>query len=78
METAVCVLQTVLQLLATKYDVFVVADAVSGRHQLDHELAIERMQSAGASIVTKEMVFFELLRSAGVDKYKSLSKKYIQ
>ncbi len=77
-ETSVCVLQTVMALLADKKDVFVVVDAVSGRHEQDGQLALERMKAAGAVLVSKEMVFFEWLRTANVDNYKTLSKTYLQ
>ena len=78
METSVCVLQTVLELLAMKKQVFIVVDAVSGRHELDGQLALNRMKQAGAILVTKEMVFFEWLRTAKVKNFKELSKCYLQ
>jgi len=78
METSVCVLQTVLELLKANKQVFVVADAVSARHKLDHDLALERMKIAGAHIVSKEMVLFEWLRTSAAENFKDLSKKYLQ
>lgn len=77
-ETSICVLQTVMDLLADKRQVFVVVDAVSGRNKLDGELALKRMENAGAILVTKEMVFFEWLRTAEVKNFKLLSKTYLQ
>ncbi len=44
METHVCVGQTVHDLLANGFDVFVVADAVSSRSPQTRELALYRMQ----------------------------------
>lgn len=78
METAVCVLQSVLELREKQFDVFVVVDAVSGRHELDAKLALARMEQAGAVLVSKEMVFFEWLRTAGADNFKQLSQIYLQ
>lgn len=77
-ETSVCILQTVAELLALGKQVFVVADAVSSRHQLDHQLALTRMQAAGAILISKEMVLFEWLRQAGSEQFKQLSQKYLR
>jgi nicotinamidase-related amidase len=72
-ESHVCVMQTVLELLKADYQVFVPADAITGRLQLDHQIAVERMRFAGAQIVTIEMVLFELCRVAGTSQFKQLS-----
>ena len=68
-ETHVCVLQTALELKERGYDVFVVGDAVSARHELDHQLALKRMKQNGIQIVSKEMVFFEWVRQAGTEQW---------
>lgn len=78
METHVCVLQTVLELLATGKWVFVVADAVASRSAHDLELGLQRMRDAGAVLVSREMVLFELLREAGSDLFRNMSKRYLQ
>ncbi len=75
-ETHICVLQTVLELLDQDKSVFVVADACGSRRESNHEVALLRMRDAGAMIVTREMVIYELLRRAGTDTFKALSKKY--
>ena len=36
------------------------------------------MKEAGVILVTKEMVFFEWLRTAKADNFKTLSKTYLQ
>ncbi len=78
MESHVCVMQTVLQLLDTGKTVFVVADVLGSRRQQDHDMALARMQAAGAVIVTREMVLFEMLGKAGTEHFKTLSKRYLQ
>jgi len=78
MESHVCVLQTALELLAAGKQVFVVADAIGARHSLDHELGIARMREAGAIIVSREMVLFELLRQAAHPRFKEMSQRYLQ
>ncbi|MFH1805668.1 MAG: hydrolase [Pseudomonadota bacterium] len=73
METHVCVLQTVMELMGRGRDVFVVSDAVSSRSQHDRIFGLERMRDAGAKIVTRESVMFEWLRVAGTPEFKELS-----
>ena len=77
-ETQVCILQTAIAMLLAGYEVFVVADAVSSRTKMDHDFALSRMQAAGVQIVTKEMVFFEWCKTAKLESFKNLSKKYLQ
>jgi nicotinamidase-related amidase len=61
-EAHVCVLQTALGLRQLGYDVRVVADAVGSRNDSDCKLALQRMEHAGISLVSAEMVMFEWLR----------------
>lgn len=63
-ETHVCVLQTVLALLARGRRVCVVADAVGSRMVQNRDRALDRMERHGAEIVTTEMVIFEWLETA--------------
>ena len=77
-ETHVCVLQTALQLCEAGYQVFVVVDAVSSRHELDHRYGLKRIKQAGGFLVTSEMVFFEWVEKAGTPDFKALSKAYMQ
>lgn len=72
-ETHICVLQSALDLLARQYDVYVVADAVAARGDLDHRLALDRMQSEGATLVTTESVLFEWCQTAADPQFKQIS-----
>jgi nicotinamidase-related amidase len=63
-ETHVCVLQTVLGLVAAGRRVFVVRDAVGSRRSESKETAIRRMERNGVEVVTTEMVIFEWLETA--------------
>lgn len=74
MEAHVCVLQTVLDLLALGYQVFVPADGIASRKELDHQVALERMTSCGATIVTVESVLFEWCEVAGTPEFKQISQ----
>ncbi|HEY0985175.1 isochorismatase family protein [Schlesneria sp. T3-172] len=73
MESHVCVLQTVMDLLALGYQTYVVADGVTSRRSLDHRIALERMANAGAIITTAESVVFEWCESAEAPEFKQLS-----
>ena len=73
METHVCVLQTVMDLIERGREVYVVADAVTSRSPHDKIFGLERMRDAGAKIVTRESVMFEWLRVAGTTEFKELS-----
>lgn len=77
MEAHVCVLQSVLELVAAGKQVFVVADAVGSRTEQNRELGLARMQAAGAQIVSREMVVFELLHHAGHEQFKTISKRFL-
>jgi nicotinamidase-related amidase len=77
-ESHVCVLQTVLDLLGQGRQVFVVADAVGSRRPSDKELALERMRAHGAAIVSREMVAFEWLKQAGTEEFRQVSREFLK
>ncbi|HKZ18215.1 MAG TPA: hydrolase [Geobacteraceae bacterium] len=74
METHICVLQTALELLAQGYHVHVVSDAVISRKKRNWELGLNMAASAGAVITSTEAAMFQLLKVAGTDEFKKLSK----
>jgi nicotinamidase-related amidase len=71
-EAHVCVTQTCLDLLDSGYRVFVAADAVSSRTAENRRIGLERMRDAGATLVSTEMVLFELLERAGTEEFKRI------
>jgi nicotinamidase-related amidase len=73
-ETHVCVLQTVLDLIAEGARPFVVADAVAARSGNDHESAMHRMRDGGATIITVESVLFEWLGTSDRTEFKAISR----
>ena len=77
-EAHVCVLQTVLGLLAEDREVFVVEEAVGSRRPQDKALALERMCQAGAVIVSREMVAFEWMERAGTEVFREISRQFIR
>lgn len=71
-ETHICVYQTVLNLLKSKYNVFVIKDACASRDKNQFETSINLMKKSGAKIITTEMVLFGLLKSSKNPKFKEL------
>ncbi len=71
-EAHVCVLQTALDLLAMGCGVFLCADAVGSRRDLDLDLGLARAQHAGAVVTTTESVLFELCHVSGTERFKKL------
>lgn len=73
-ETHVCVLQTVLDLIERGLTPVLLADCTGSRHRLDHEVALERMRAEGATVSTVESALFELVGVAGSDEFKQISR----
>lgn len=74
METHVCVLQTVLDLLDRGFNVHLVSDAVASRFEGDYANALEIARSAGAVVTTTETALFQLVKGAGSDEFKAISR----
>jgi nicotinamidase-related amidase len=71
-ETHICILQTALDLLSRGYRVYVVADAVSSRRRLDHDVALARLRDSGAVVTTAESVLFEWCETAEALQFKAM------
>jgi len=71
-ETHICVVQTVLDLLNRHYRVLIVTDATSSHTIIDRETAIDRMENAGATITTTEAIIYELTEKAGTDEFRKI------
>ncbi|SHJ13308.1 Isochorismatase family protein [Desulfatibacillum alkenivorans DSM 16219] len=72
-EAHICVCQTALDALG-RYDVHVVADAVSSRTDFNLQAALDRLRQEGAAVTTKEMLFYEILKRAGTPQFKETLK----
>ena len=72
-EMHVCMLQSVLDAIASGYEVIVVADAVGSRKNSDRDLALETARNAGASILSSESVLFMLMRDSRNPHFKAVS-----
>jgi nicotinamidase-related amidase len=73
-ETHVCVLGTALDLLAQNFRVYVPVDAVASRYRLDHDMALRRLENAGAILTTSETAVFEWVGGAAAPQFKEVSR----
>lgn len=73
-ETHVCILQTVPDLIDNGFIPVVVEDCVSSRKENDKKIAIERIRQEGGMITTYESILLELCRVAGSETFKAISK----
>ena len=73
-ESHVCVYQTAMDLLEKKYNVHIVADAISSRISENKELGIERMLLEGAVKTSVEMLLFEIQGEAKGERFRQISK----
>jgi isochorismate hydrolase len=73
-ETHVCVLQTAGDLIQKGYEAHVVADAICSRRKLDWEIGLRWMEKRGAMISATEIIAFQLLKEAGTEEFRGLSK----
>jgi nicotinamidase-related amidase len=73
-EAHVCVQQTVLDLLADGWRVYLAVDAVGSRFEIDYRTALSRMDSSGATLTTTEAALFEWCDTAGRPEFKQISR----
>ena len=72
METHICVVQTALELLNQGHRVQVVADATCSRDPKIHEVALDRLRSAGIVVTATESVLYEGVGVADSDEFRAL------
>jgi nicotinamidase-related amidase len=74
LETHVCIAQTTIDLLARGYRVMLAVDALASRHAIDHEVALRRLEGAGAVVSTSEAILFEWCRSAEHPQFQAIRR----
>jgi isochorismate hydrolase len=75
-ETHVCILQTADDLIQADHEVHAVADAICSQRKLDWEVGLRWMEKKGAMISTTEIIAFQLLKEAGTEEFRGLSKLF--
>ena len=71
-ETHICVLTTVMDMLNEGYDVAVVADACGSRTSKNRDTALSSMSENGALIVSTETAVYQLLEKSGTPQFKAM------
>jgi nicotinamidase-related amidase len=71
-ETHICILQTVADLISEGYEVFVLKDCCSSRKEFDHNTGIELMKQYGAKITSTEISLFEWLKTSKHENFKEV------
>ena len=74
LETHICVLQTVIDLLSDKYHVVVLKDTCVSSTKLKWENGLDLMEKAGAHIMNTETLLFYLLQRVDRPEFKTLIK----
>ncbi|MBN2320421.1 MAG: hydrolase [Acidobacteria bacterium] len=72
LEAHICVHQTVSDMLFNGYRVWVPWDATGSRDPKNRDLAMGRMEKAGAIPTSTEMHLFEMARRAGTDSFRKI------
>src|SRR5438105_6609268 len=72
-EAHVCVLHTALDLLAADFRVYIAADACASRYPGDRDIALRRLERAGAILTTAETAAFEWLGGSTHPQFKQVS-----
>ena len=71
-ETHICVLQTVIDLLNENYNVYIIEDCSSSRNQNNHKTALALAKQKGAYVITLEIALFNLLKSSKHQNFKEI------
>lgn len=71
-ESHVCVMQSVIDAMRMGLLAGFVGDAIGSRRRADHELAIRRMQAAGAMPLSVEMALLEMVGDAAAESFRRI------
>jgi len=72
-ETHVCVLMTVLDLMAAGFTVHVPVDATVSRTRANRDAGLALLRAEGAVVTTTETVVFQLLGQADTEDFRALA-----
>ncbi len=75
METHICILQTSIGLLREGFRVHLVKDAVCSRTKENWKIGCDFIRAAGGVVTSTETALFQLLKVAGTENFKTISKR---
>lgn len=73
-EAHICVSQTAHDLLQLGYQVHLISEAIGARFAHNRDVALAKMQRAGAVLSSVEMALFELMGSSAAAEFKTIQK----
>jgi nicotinamidase-related amidase len=73
-EAHICVSQTAHDLLQLGYQVHLISDAIGARFPHNREVALAKMQRAGAILSSVEMALFEMMKTSDAAEFKAVQK----
>jgi nicotinamidase-related amidase len=73
-ETHICILQTAVDLKQAGYTPVVIEDCTSSRRESDKRIALKRLQAEGILLSSCESILFELMREAGTERFRAVSR----
>lgn len=76
-ESHICMLQSAFNLQSLGYEIFFISDVMSARNNIDNESAKARLPLKNCQLITKEMLFFELIDHSELPHYLELSLKFL-
>ena len=71
-ETHVCVFQTVRDLVAAGFDLFVLKDGVCSRRKQNYKTGLQLMKEEGAVLTDTETAIFDLLKTGASEDFKAV------
>lgn len=71
-ETHICVLATVMDLLCRGTEVVLAADACGSRTEENHSLGLQAARDCGALVIPTESVIYQMMGRAGTPEFKAL------
>ena len=71
-ETHICILSTVIDLIHMGHNVVLAADACGSRNPDNHALALEAIRACGAAVLPTESVIYLMLGASGTSEFKAL------
>jgi nicotinamidase-related amidase len=76
-ESHISIFQSAISFKERDKNVFVIADAILARNEIDHNIAMKRLTLLNIPLITKEMVFFEFIRQSQYPNYIDMSLKFL-
>jgi nicotinamidase-related amidase len=71
-ESHICVLSTVMDVLTQGIKVVIAEDACGSRNPRHHDLAMEEARTCGASVLPTESIIYHMLLRSGTQEFKTM------